>query len=589
MQSIPLESNLPPPPPPPNLLQPARFEPPVPFQFNAVRSYFNPYLQVRGQQIGFDDSTSHSVHPSSDAVSVSSVQTSAGSVPPTLGTPKGRNISQARSRKQKNTPTNLAANKSSDKNVTPTKVTVVNGCLAFIKSQLFRHDQGSVLDLTVPSFNLDELKAAREVLYRNSGTKVYIYKGPNDPSTADEKSRHCAASIIYKMQELDTLSSHTTYDYVCSASDLFRVAGLMFLHNNDRNTEKRLQFIESKIKSMETNASLNTTASVQWPLPSVNNPGSGFAPSKRIDLINKMSKTSSASSPNKRKRSDGYNSDTVQVNMRPKIPQNHNVLKGKPSRGLGSKPTDICEVFLYNYCEDADPESVLNHFRSQGVNAVSARFRCHPNNPDKKFVMRIKAKEDFAKVVFALPDFTGCRWYDPVHRPDPDNRPKGFFNNGRKILGPVGSLQSSHDTTQVNQNADPGEPMHLVERPDPPPYSRQAPVLAEHQHSSDPTTDHTNVPTGPGGSSSPPHAVPLTQAQCIPPSVPMSESSPICTSSNGTATTTTVPAASLVNTAAHSVSSFIKPLVNTEHVKPTFQVGSAVSLNYVSAENPLFD
>ena len=40
------------------------------------------------------------------------------------------------------------------------------------------------------------------------------------------------------------------------------------------------------------------------------------------------------------------------------------------------------------------------------------------------------------KVMHALPEYTGCRWYDPDNRPVENARRKGFFNHGRYISGP---------------------------------------------------------------------------------------------------------------------------------------------------------
>ena len=562
--------------------------PAVPFQFNAVRSYFNPFLQVRGPQIGLGESTTTSHMDNAASNDAATLQMSS---PSELSTPKGRSISNARHRsKHKNTPTRpVPTNLSSD--VSTPKVTITNACLGFIKSQLFRQDQGTVIDLTVPNFTFDELKAAREALYRNSGTKNYVFKSLNDPSTSNEKARHCTASIIAKMQDLDTTCSHTSFEYTCSASDLFRVAGFMFLNNNDRNTEKRLQIVENKIKSMETTTSLNST-NVQWPLPSVPTSSSGFvAPSRRLDLINNLNKNTAVASPNKRKRSEGFSSDTVLENKSDSS-RSHKVLKGKPRSGLGSKPAELFEVFLFNYCEDADPVSVLNYFKSHGVSAVHVRFRCHPNNPDKKFVMKIKFKDDFEKVVLALPEFTGCRVYDPMHRPDPANRPKGFFNNGTRILGPGVSFPSKPLDTAAAvflQSTAPIDPDQLqrsgIHSGPPPPYSRPTSDLICKQ-TSVPTTDPMDMSTvhsrtaGASSSTSPAAEMPGT---------PTSENlAPINSTTvlNSTNSVTTTAASLSTDSTVLSVSNFIKPLVSADsNDKFNFQVGSPVSLNYVSSDH----
>ena len=197
---------------------------------------------------------------------------------------------------------------------------------------------------------IDELKAAREILFRNSGTKLYSYKGPHDPATAHDKACHCTASIIAKMQELDTNCQQTIFKYVCSAVDLFRLMNLSNNERNGNNFEKRLQEVERDIKTIKSNSSLNSTnVHNQWPLPSVSNTsGSAALPSRRWELIKEMSNKASVSSPNKRKRSDDNNSDAWQEVARRKKavkPGNQSVLKGKPPSGAGPNGAELWEVF----------------------------------------------------------------------------------------------------------------------------------------------------------------------------------------------------------------------------------------------------
>ena len=94
------------------------------------------------------------------------------------------------------------------------------------------------------------------------------------------------------------------------------------------------------------------------------------------------------------------------------------------------------EIFLFNFEEDAKEKDVFDHFLARGVSVKNVRYRCHPDSDIKRFVMKIRNEGDFMKVVYALPDYTGCRWYDPENRPEQNGRKRGFFNNGRFISGP---------------------------------------------------------------------------------------------------------------------------------------------------------
>ena len=194
--------------------------------------------------------------------------------------------------------------------------------------------------------------------------------------------------------------------------------------------------------------------------------------------------------------------------------------------------------------------------------------------------MKIKVKDDFEKVVLALPEFTGCRVYDPMQRPDPANRPKGFFNNGTRILGPGVSFPSKPQGAAAVffQSTTPIDPDHIqrsgLHSGPPPPYSRPTSVPT----TMDMSTVHS-MTAGANSSTSPVAEMPGT---------PTSENlAPInsTTVMNSTNSATTTAASLSTDSTVLSVSNFIKPLVSADSTdKLNFQVGSPVSLNYVSSD-----
>ena len=236
---------------------------------------------------------------------------------------------------------------------------------------------------------------------------------------------------------------------------------------------------------------------------------------------------------------------------------------------MGLDPMELScgRSFLFNYNEDADPSSVLKYFQDEGISAKHARYRCHPDSQVKHFVMKFRDRDDFDKIVLALPDFTGCRWYDPVNRPDREKRPKGFFNNGQRITGPGLSIQAyGHGTpsrsVQISPSAFntpvpetvPSEVSSGV-RSSPPPYTR---------FSADVQVPQTSIPVTTNQVSTTPQAS-VTTTDSI-------------SATAKTTTTVTFSAPSLVL----SVSKFITPLPPIETGdSPKFQVGSPMSLNYV--------
>ena len=79
---------------------------------------------------------------------------------------------------------------------------VVNACLAFIKSEMSRRDNQSVIEAVSRHFTLEDIKSALEALFGGAGVGRYSYRPPNDPCTSYEKSSHCVKSIIAKFNEL---------------------------------------------------------------------------------------------------------------------------------------------------------------------------------------------------------------------------------------------------------------------------------------------------------------------------------------------------------------------------------------------------
>ena len=101
-----------------------------------------------------------------------------------------------------NTTASVSTNNQVSNQESKTELFIENPVLTYIRSQMFRLSQAEVISLTSANFGFDELKVAREALFRKSGTRTYKYVGPNDPATQVEKSNHCCAGIISKLQDL---------------------------------------------------------------------------------------------------------------------------------------------------------------------------------------------------------------------------------------------------------------------------------------------------------------------------------------------------------------------------------------------------
>ena len=325
-----------------------------------------------------------------------------------------------------------ARNSESSASTPMQQITIENACLAYIRSELLRVDQHSVITNVGKNFGMDEIKAARESLFRNTGTSKYSYKGLCDPSPDGDRIHHCVSGIIGKMQELGNRVSKVHVKYVCSAEDLFRL--FKFVNNKpvQSDIEERVAKLEREIKSSQ-----NVPKSV-W------SSAGGSVPPNRANLHRVMRQSQeTAQTPNKKRRFEESSSipggepwNTVIHKKNGQRPAKSSGLGqlGKPSSN--SNKDDVPEVFLFNFNESATPELVKEHFKGRGLNALNVRYRCHPESEIKRFVMKIRSADEFDLVVESLPDFTGCRWYNPMLRPDPSDRPKGYFNNGKYIVGP---------------------------------------------------------------------------------------------------------------------------------------------------------
>ena len=178
--------------------------------------------------------------------------------------------------------------------ITVTEVKVENAFLAFLRSELLRVDKRSAISNVIEKFGFDEMLAARKLLFTSTGTKTYRYVGLNDPSTTHQRSYHCAASIITKMEELSQGDSKYLVSYLCTSEDLFRLLKISNRSFESNDIEERLARVESDMRSMKVQSSTQS----QWPVV-----GSGNA-SSRVDLVRQMNQNNMnlSRSPSKKRR-----------------------------------------------------------------------------------------------------------------------------------------------------------------------------------------------------------------------------------------------------------------------------------------------
>ena len=314
---------------------------------------------------------------------------------------------------------------------------ILNTCLAFFRSLMFRRDEKYIIDMTVQHFSLDELKAARELLYRSSGTSKYSYRGLNDPATAHQRACHCAASILHKFHEIE--KAQAMPKIVCAAEDLYR---LINMNVNSTSMEDRMSALEKEMREIKSlKSSINFP-----PLPSS---GASYSDmSRRQNLLNEMNQQFS---PGVRSRS---NSESIKRN-RSDDNEPHNPLKKKKTfwgRNDASHSDlagpDLHEVFLFNYRLETVEDKIKTHFEEHGVKVAHIKRISHPEHYVKNFLMKITNKDDFDKIIKVLPPRTGARWF--VHD---SNRPQetSFFNKNMIVLQDKTQITPVRPSTLQNQ------------------------------------------------------------------------------------------------------------------------------------------
>ena len=196
-------------------------------------------------------------------------------------------------------------------------VHIENACLAFIRSLMYRESQEEVIKASSINFGWDEIKDAREVLYRKTGT--IKYRPSNDQGGQGDKGKHCVASIIAKLVELEKRSYPVTIGN--SAADLFRLANMV----SNSGAKSKLGYIEmSGASSIDerrlSRISINerritcVEADVHYlkSLPHNRNPAATPTPrvfpdtSKRQNLLNSLNVSDTPTTPNKRRRTGEF-------------------------------------------------------------------------------------------------------------------------------------------------------------------------------------------------------------------------------------------------------------------------------------------
>lgn len=326
---------------------------------------------------------------------------------------------------------------------------IINTALSFIKSQMLRYDQKTVIENTSTNFTLEEIMDARKSLYRATSCKKYTYRPPADPATTQAKANHCVASIVSKITQLEKAA--VKFKIACDAEDVFRLANLYNKTNTNSSTndhENRISALEMKMKLLEQKS--HPTAYHQRDQNSqptaYHPPVTSFPPIPQIprgnrsyaDMANKTPKPSTPVNAKRRRTAEQDKDNWTTVNGRNR--QNHrsnSFFEGKNENNVASnelRGAEIHEVFLFNYANNATEEAVKFHFENNGVSVISVVQMSRPEYEIKSYKMRIKVKEDFDKIIKCLPYKTRARWFIKSRQRFTDGYP--FANHWNRQFTP---------------------------------------------------------------------------------------------------------------------------------------------------------
>ena len=288
---------------------------------------------------------------------------------------------------------------------------IINTVLAFIKSELLRFDQKAIIEKVSTNFTLEEIMEARKSLYRSTGSKKYVYRPPADPATTHEKANHCVASIISKITQLEKAAFK--FKIVCDAEELFRLLHLHTNNNSENDHENRIAALERKMINLE-----KKSQPITFQPPITTFPHLPQIPRNNRSFADKASKPPNPKTPASAKRlrtaeQDKDNWTTVNGRNN-RSHRSSSFFEGKNENTESNNELrghENHEVFLFNYCNSATEEAVRSHFEKNGVSVINVMQKSRPEYEVKSYVMRIKQKDDFDKIVKCLPYRTRARWF----------------------------------------------------------------------------------------------------------------------------------------------------------------------------------
>ena len=394
---------------------------------------------------------------------------------------------------------------------------IVNTCLAYIHGQFHSRDKFYIREQVCNIFSLDQIKAARKILYTtcDSSDKKYDYRGPNAKNNTERDRFYDAFEGIFKkMLTLDADKNIPVFSVPSSELNSLMKMMVKEPENITCKCEQKFQRLDEEINELrETFKSVATIMTSSDPPPQFppvlvpRNKSNFIPPATRSRLMSTTSKRSASelstedtvddqltdeevfTFPRKaRKKARRFsNQQSSQASKENKLQPsgtggNENSgasyskvaqRKPKPPATKGTAKSTaalrgaVNDIFLFNCNVSCTTDDVIEHFNLFDIKIKKVEKKSHELSARSSFRVSPETKADFDKILSAecLPEEVCARKY--IYRQGPINaeRKEQFQKHGPTQASKELSILTANLLKELD-DVTPGSSLHATENMD---------------------------------------------------------------------------------------------------------------------------
>ena len=373
---------------------------------------------------------------------------------------------------------------------------IVNTCLAVIHCHFASRDKFFIREEICNLFSLEQIKAAREVLFttNSDGDKKYSYRGPSAKSTTERDKLYDAFEGIFnKMTKLDADNTMPSFSVPSNELQI-----LMMMKKPQEHTtcdcEAKFKRVDNEMKELrDTFKQVIDVVTSTNAVPGLDNKllpksaNSGIPPAMRRRLISTTSKRSASEfsadetedgqlsdedvfiqPKSARKKARRYSNQKVSVsgnggvlqpsNVKSSGPSYSNIAQRKPKppatkgtvKSTAALRGAVSDIFLFNCDVACTKDDVLEHFNLYDIKIRNIEKKSHELSARSSIKLSPQTKADYDKILSeeCLPEEVCARQY--IHR-------RGRINTDRRDhfqrdYSRNGQSQSAQELSRVANN-----------------------------------------------------------------------------------------------------------------------------------------